>query len=398
MDGDSIRVATGIGALAVVAIAIGGYVSALPDAKPYVSGSQRARLALQPPLKAPQKKALARIDEAPIVSSGSAPQANAAPLGLSAEDEASAEGEDLVALLEQARAVVAKTSAQAASRTAETDLTADAGTPATERVDAGRPPRKAVEEREPEQASKNGGPQLPPAGATNVDAGDAPSPEAIPREEEILDGPELVASAESSDPDDLATPSATDTEVKLLPLGVGDPFAGVRNVPTYRPSRSARRSGAFSLVGRRARPVHFARWTQGDRPPISVQGSRGKVLVMYAFQGWCPGCQKRGFPVTRALERIYAERPDVEFVYVQSPFEGHFTNDFDRAKRERFNWHIQRPVAQDSVNENGRPSLMQAYRTAGTPWHVIIDKGGIVRFNDFTRNTQGFRRLIDSLL
>lgn len=30
-----------------------------------------------------------------------------------------------------------------------------------------------------------------------------------------------------------------------------------------------------------------------------------------------------------------------------------------------------------------RSALMRNYRTGGTPWVIIIDKDGIVRYNDF---------------
>lgn len=36
-------------------------------------------------------------------------------------------------------------------------------------------------------------------------------------------------------------------------------------------------------------------------------------------------------------------------------------------------------------HESDRPYIMKAYRTGGTPWTVIIDKQGRIRFNDFTR-------------
>ncbi len=46
----------------------------------------------------------------------------------------------------------------------------------------------------------------------------------------------------------------------------------------------------------------------------------------------------------------------------------------------RYNLSI--PTGQ-SGSEETRSHLMQAYRTGGTPWTIIIDKSGVVRYNDY---------------
>jgi hypothetical protein len=38
---------------------------------------------------------------------------------------------------------------------------------------------------------------------------------------------------------------------------------------------------------------------------------------------------------------------------------------------------------------NGFPSVMYHYRTQGTPWVVIVDRDGMVRYNDFHVNPEG---------
>jgi hypothetical protein len=40
---------------------------------------------------------------------------------------------------------------------------------------------------------------------------------------------------------------------------------------------------------------------------------------------------------------------------------------------------------------------MRRYRTGGTPWTVIIDRAGIVRFNDFHIEAKAASRLVDHL-
>ena len=43
------------------------------------------------------------------------------------------------------------------------------------------------------------------------------------------------------------------------------------------------------------------------------------------------------------------------------------------------------------------PDVMQKFRTRGTPWIIIIDKKGIVRFSDFRLSPQRAKALIDKL-
>ena len=52
-----------------------------------------------------------------------------------------------------------------------------------------------------------------------------------------------------------------------------------------------------------------------------------------------------------------------------------------------------------AVPEKGQrlPALMSRYRTGGTPWTIIIDREGVVRFNDFRLTSSHAIELIDGL-
>jgi len=54
------------------------------------------------------------------------------------------------------------------------------------------------------------------------------------------------------------------------------------------------------------------------------------------------------------------------------------------------------PVGQ-SGRAGLRSELIRSYRTGGTPWTVIIDRKGIVRFNDFAIEPKRAIALIDEL-
>ncbi len=67
---------------------------------------------------------------------------------------------------------------------------------------------------------------------------------------------------------------------------------------------------------------------------------------------------------------------------VQTTFEGYKYNGIEQAKEVAKKYEIDIPIGQSSSRKE-RSKLMANYRTGGTPWVIIIDKRGIVRFNDF---------------
>ena len=133
-----------------------------------------------------------------------------------------------------------------------------------------------------------------------------------------------------------------------------------------------------------------------DKKAIDVDDYRGKVVYLYAFQSWCPGCHRYGFPTLTALIEHYKKIDDVAFIAVQTTFEGFDTNTEAHAKETADRYGLTIPVGQSGSAQ--QPSaVMQHYRTGGTPWTVIIDRDGTVQFNDFHIRPGDAVRLIDRL-
>ena len=84
------------------------------------------------------------------------------------------------------------------------------------------------------------------------------------------------------------------------------------------------------------------------------------------------------------------------FLAVQTTFEGYSINTSEKAKSTMARYNLSIPTGQ-SGREGERSRLMQAYRTGGTPWTIIIDKSGVVRYNDFFIEPQKAISVIDIL-
>ena len=94
--------------------------------------------------------------------------------------------------------------------------------------------------------------------------------------------------------------------------------------------------------------------------------------------------------------KLYQNDPDVAFVAIQTTFEGFDSNTFKQAKKVAADYKIKIPVGHSGSREKLSPVLVN-YRSGGTPWTVIIDRNGIVRFNYFHLEYLQATMLIDKL-
>ncbi len=155
----------------------------------------------------------------------------------------------------------------------------------------------------------------------------------------------------------------------------------------------------LGILGKPAPSWIVDNWTNlpADAESINVSDYRGKVIYLYCFQSWCPGCHKYGFPTLQKLIASYKNNKDVEFVAVQTTFEGYHTNTFESAQRTAKQYELNIPIGH-SGTAGKRSQLMRDYRTGGTPWTIIIDQAGVVQYNDFHIKVAQATDLIDKLI
>jgi len=163
--------------------------------------------------------------------------------------------------------------------------------------------------------------------------------------------------------------------------------------PAEAKARLAARGGIEALRPRRtgetgfeAPPWHAYAWANLGKGKAPTRAStKGKVVIVHAFQSWCPGCHRRGFPVHKQLEDAFKGADDVVLLHIQTVFEGADQNTPERGPKETAKYGIKVPVGFDArVDGASESQLMGRYGTGGTPWTIVIDREGIVRFNGFT--------------
>ncbi|MFI5402445.1 MAG: PDZ domain-containing protein [Planctomycetota bacterium] len=164
--------------------------------------------------------------------------------------------------------------------------------------------------------------------------------------------------------------------------GEGRAEARARLAARPRPD-TPRKRGA---TGFEAPAWHAYAWAnvKKDEAP-TPESTKGKVVVIHAFQSWCPGCARWGFPVMKQVEEELKGADDVVLFHLQTVFEGASENTPERAAKEIAKYKIAVPYGYDArVDGAGESLLMERYGTDGTPWTVVIDRKGVVRFNAFT--------------
>ena len=162
---------------------------------------------------------------------------------------------------------------------------------------------------------------------------------------------------------------------------------------------SKARQPQLGIRGQPAPRLQIDRWYNLplDKNSIDVTDYRGKVIYLYGFQSWCPGCHRYGFPTLTELIEHYKDNDDVAFIAVQTTFEGFGANTPERAKEMADRYGLTIPVGHSGSSK--QPSaVMRRYRTGGTPWTVVIDGDGTVRFNDFHIQPLVAVEMIDRLL
>ncbi len=173
-------------------------------------------------------------------------------------------------------------------------------------------------------------------------------------------------------------------------------LAGLMLLAVARPSVAQLQVGG--IIGQAAPSWGVTQWTNlpQDQKTLDITDFSGKVLYLYCFQSWCPGCRQYGFPTLVDLVDRYETAEDVAFVAVQTVFEGYQINTAPAGRRMAQEFGLDIPVGHDG-SKGKRSILMRRYRTRGTPWAIIIDKRGTVRFNGFHIAPDDAAELIDQL-
>jgi thiol-disulfide isomerase/thioredoxin len=149
------------------------------------------------------------------------------------------------------------------------------------------------------------------------------------------------------------------------------------------------------LVGELAPSFGIKQWVQGNNKNLDMKDLKGKVIYISTFQDGCPYCHRYGLPALKALQEVYEGDKDVVLLGIQTAFEDEGEHDIESIQSVIDEYGFTIPMGNSDRDEYDRPVFMDRYETGGTPWVIVIDKGGIVRYSDFQLHEDLAMSMID---
>jgi hypothetical protein len=147
------------------------------------------------------------------------------------------------------------------------------------------------------------------------------------------------------------------------------------------------------IVGLPAPPLENLRWIDenGDeRSPLTLAELGHGFRILYFFQDWCAGCHAHGFPTFVTLAEGLRDKSvgdkSIGLAAIQTVFEGSDVNTFDRLRENQRRYGLRVPFGHavaEPAAEGAVPAIMEAYRSGGTPWFVVIAPDGRVIYDGY---------------
>ena len=114
--------------------------------------------------------------------------------------------------------------------------------------------------------------------------------------------------------------------------------------------------------------------------PITLASLRGRVVMIHAFQMWCPGCVARALPQAQRVVEAFEGAPLV-VLGLHTVFEHHEAMKIESLRAFVHEYRIRFPVGVDAPDPHGAPipQTMRKYGMRGTPTTLLIDARGRLR-------------------
>jgi thiol-disulfide isomerase/thioredoxin len=156
------------------------------------------------------------------------------------------------------------------------------------------------------------------------------------------------------------------------------------------------------IVGLPAPPLENVRWIDenGDERSSLTLAELGQGFrILFFFQDWCPGCHAHGFPTFVTLAEELRDK-GVGLAAIQTVFEGADVNTFDSLRENQRRYGLRVPFGHavaKPASAAAVPAIMEAYRSGGTPWFVVIAPDGRVVYNGFRLDAERLVQILRPL-
>ena len=112
-----------------------------------------------------------------------------------------------------------------------------------------------------------------------------------------------------------------------------------------------------------------------------LKALQGKVVCLLLFQSDCPYSERHGVPQLKKIHEEFKNDDSIVIMAVHTPFRNFEENTHGAAIKMFQEMGVNVPLGHDGSAKQ-RSKTYDAYKAYGTPWIVVIDQKGVVRFND----------------
>src|SRR5690606_27149039 len=106
-----------------------------------------------------------------------------------------------------------------------------------------------------------------------------------------------------------------------------------------------------------------------------------------------------GFPALKEMVDALSGNDKVVFLAIQTVFEGHDENTFDKLAITQKQYGLQIPFGHDVGDGTTNPisKVMINFGTGGTPWFILVDQQDTVVFADFNLDVKNAINYLQTL-
>lgn len=139
------------------------------------------------------------------------------------------------------------------------------------------------------------------------------------------------------------------------------------------------------------------RWVQpAGTDTLDVGDFRGRVVCLFFVRSACRGSRSHALPALEQVARHFQGDEEVAVLVLQTPAGDRRLNTLENLERIAQQLPPEVPAGQCAKTQEP-PAVVQAYQICGTPWTTIIDRDGIVQFNNHTVRPAEIIRRIEEL-
>jgi peroxiredoxin len=134
--------------------------------------------------------------------------------------------------------------------------------------------------------------------------------------------------------------------------------------------------------GQLAPELAVAQWFNTLKP-LTLEGLRGRVVLLHAFQMLCPGCTSHGTPQAEKAHRMF-NGSDLTVIGLHTVFEHHEAMTATSLEAYIHEYRLTMPIGVDQPGVGTpMPVTMERYQMQGTPTAILIGRDRTILHHSF---------------